>query len=395
MKKGFTLVELLAVIVILAVILAIAIPAITGLINNVTINAFETDAKMVLKAINYKMLTDGNYDIEQINRDTMLSDFNISNNNYDNLYVVSDENEKLYIFIEGKGKWEGLVACGSFNYIHIGDGTECFYILPETSVYDEEKGVNKPQLANGMTPIKWDGSTWINTTEDDNEWYDYDVKKWANAMTEDGSFWVWIPRFSYQIATNYDSHSTGTINVKFLKNRTYEASDEQIVDLIPTYTGSSQTNYILHPSFTFGNLEIFGFWAAKFQATTLTANLKITPNSLVSIDKNLNEIFNLCRNMETNEVYGWGTSGKGIDTHLTKNIEWGALAYLSKSSYGKEIEEIWINPYHNFHNPRTGCAGNSVASNPTTGGACTNSYETANGVKASTTANHLKAFVRF
>ena len=29
--------------------------------------------------------------------------------------------------------------------------------------------------------------------------------------------------------------------------------------------------------------------------------------------------------------------------HMMKNIEWGAVAYLSHSQYGKE-GEIWINP---------------------------------------------------
>ncbi|MDD2489788.1 MAG: prepilin-type N-terminal cleavage/methylation domain-containing protein, partial [Bacilli bacterium] len=57
---GFTLVELLAVIVILAIVLAIAVPSITGIIENVTINAFEQDAKMIIKSINYKSLTNDN-----------------------------------------------------------------------------------------------------------------------------------------------------------------------------------------------------------------------------------------------------------------------------------------------------------------------------------------------
>jgi type IV pilus assembly protein PilA len=53
MKKGFTLVELLAVIVILAVILAIAIPGISSVISNASKSAFESDAKMVIKGISY------------------------------------------------------------------------------------------------------------------------------------------------------------------------------------------------------------------------------------------------------------------------------------------------------------------------------------------------------
>jgi hypothetical protein len=83
--------------------------------------------------------------------------------------------------------------------------------------------------------------------------------------------------------------------------------------------------------------------------------------------------------METKSVYGWGTSGNGIDTHLMKNIEWGAITYLSKSIYGK-TDEIWVN---NSQAYITGCAGNSVTDSAYNG--CQNAYNTTNGVKASVT----------
>ena len=49
-KKGFTLVELLAVIVVLAIILAIAVPTISKIIETSQTNAFKTNEKMVVKA---------------------------------------------------------------------------------------------------------------------------------------------------------------------------------------------------------------------------------------------------------------------------------------------------------------------------------------------------------
>lgn len=55
-KKGFTLVELLAVIVILAIILAIAVPSITGILNSAKKSSFEADVKLIIKGIEYKML---------------------------------------------------------------------------------------------------------------------------------------------------------------------------------------------------------------------------------------------------------------------------------------------------------------------------------------------------
>ena len=73
--------------------------------------------------------------------------------------------------------------------------------------YNTEKKVNAPRLTAGMTPIKFTEptdsakGTVVETTSEDAEWYEYGTeegkKKWANAQTEDGSMWVWIPRFAF------------------------------------------------------------------------------------------------------------------------------------------------------------------------------------------------------
>ena len=57
-EKGFTLVELLAVLVILAIILAIAIPSITSIVDSTKKSAFESDVKMLIKGVEYKLLQD-------------------------------------------------------------------------------------------------------------------------------------------------------------------------------------------------------------------------------------------------------------------------------------------------------------------------------------------------
>lgn len=94
----------------------------------------------------------------------------------------------------------------------------------------------------------------------------------------------------------------------------------------------------------------------------------------------LRNAYETSRAMEANSVYGWHNDNR-VDTHMIKNTEWGAVAYLSKSIYGKE-DEIWINPSDNY---TTGCAGATPNANSTVG--CIYEYSTNNGVKASTTGN--------
>jgi len=46
--------------------------------------------------------------------------------------------------------------------------------------------------ANGLTPVKFDANKakFVQTTEDDSNWYNYDLQLWANAMNTDGSYFV-------------------------------------------------------------------------------------------------------------------------------------------------------------------------------------------------------------
>ena len=100
-KKGFTLVELLAVIVILAVILAIAVPGISNMINSSKRNAFESSLKMVLKAAELKKLEDGSFDPTQLDETTVKTLLNIDNSNYEKL-LIEEIDDQLYGTIIGK-----------------------------------------------------------------------------------------------------------------------------------------------------------------------------------------------------------------------------------------------------------------------------------------------------
>ena len=246
---------------------------------------------------------------------------------------------------------------------------------PEWYNYGTE--VNAPKLGTGMTPIVYIGEN--KPTE----------KKWANAMTEDGSMWVWIPRYAYSITSGYHqsgaeinpttpAEGAGTIEIKFLKESTNVAYDGT-----STWDNvSGQGKWNIHPAFNYGQ-EVSGIWVAKFEASPEGATTDETNSQYSGTDKKLqvkpgvsswrsitiSNIYDVCKNYNST-----------LNSHMMKNDEWGAVAYLSKSKYGKETEEVWIN---NSSSYITGSAGNSASASQDVG--TTNDYTSTQGVKASTT----------
>lgn len=92
-KKGFTLVELLAVIVILAIILAIAVPGISGIINSARRGSFESDAKMIVTGVEYTVLqstTDATVTPPTASATAIanVADYGADPTNYTNVYIV-------------------------------------------------------------------------------------------------------------------------------------------------------------------------------------------------------------------------------------------------------------------------------------------------------------------
>ena len=261
--------------------------------------------------------------------------------------------------------------------------------LPSDGSYSESKGVNTPNLGEGMTPIKWDETAndgagdWVETEGSDSDWYDYENKEWANAKTADGSMWVWIPRFAYSIPSGYHSSSTGTIAVEFMKGTRNEGATGQTIVEYNNSTTSNHTQfpngYVIHPAFTYGE-TVSGIWVAKFEASQSNASsssagssevIKVQPGVQSWRSISVNDIYNKCKSYNST-----------LNSHMMKNDEWGAVAYLSKSKYGKETEEVWIN---NSSSYITGSAGNSASASQNTG--TTTDYTSTQGVKASTTGN--------
>ena len=105
-KRGFTLVELLAVIVILAVILIIAMPKISDVIKNSKESSLETTAKLIASQAEKKytenQVLDGSSTIK-------CSDVaKISDADYESCNITFDSKGNAKVSIVGKGKFEGL-----------------------------------------------------------------------------------------------------------------------------------------------------------------------------------------------------------------------------------------------------------------------------------------------
>ena len=210
--------------------------------------------------------------------------------------------------------------------------------------YNASKGVNTPKLGSGMTPIKWNGSSWVNTTGSDKEWYDYTSKKWANAKTSDGSMWVWIPRYAYSITSGYHSSSAGNIEVEFMKGLTNETSTGRK----SFNNASGQGKWNIHPAFNYGQ-TVSGIWVAKFEASNSGGKIKVEPGVQSWRSITVNDIYTNCLNYN-----------KTLNSHMMKNDEWGAVAYLSKSKYGKNAE-VDINSDSSYYTG--GGSGNAYVTN--------------------------------
>ncbi len=222
-----------------------------------------------------------------------------------------------------------------------------------------------------MTPVKFDTSGNMQvTTSADTQWFNYDEKKWANAKTADGSMWVWIPRFAYKI------ESPGTevgsqVDVIFLNGTSnkYLDSEGKLKDL--------PSGYMVHPAFdneigslyTNGgyNKALAGIWVSKFEASYPETGM------LSSFSRKESNITYKSTSGVSNAYGAIGTSTKMIypiftsngtsynqvsigdayaisleltktgnpyrlpstaKSHMLKNSEWGAVAYLTASKYG-------------------------------------------------------------
>ena len=134
-KRGFTLVELLAVIVILAVILIIAMPKISDVIKNSKESSLETTAKLIASQAEKKYTENQVLDNSSTIKCSDVA--KINDTDYESCNITFDDKGNAKVSIVGKGKFEGL---------EVVDGTKDS-AKASTKVTEEKENVNVKYLA--------------------------------------------------------------------------------------------------------------------------------------------------------------------------------------------------------------------------------------------------------
>ena len=254
-----------------------------------------------------------------------------------------------------------------------------------------------------MIKVVWNesNSSWVKA--DNNNWYDYDFGKWANAVTVTSAtrskyqsatsgtaipmndietMWVYIPRYSYTIGSedgvNYygkqgvhlNSAPTqtlpGEIDVKFIKKSEKEFGSAQYK------VAEKRDGWRTPDGFTFGTEEISGIWVGKFLPSSSNSSTGFGGGNTTELDIIIKPNMISWRNIQVANIaivgrdvtkngnrYGFSTDK--LNSHAMKNSEWALVAYLSQSKYGKignrEFREIEKEIYQNKSSQHiTGCS---------------------------------------
>ena len=365
-KKGFTLVELLAVITILGIIALISIPIVTKFIDNSREGALARSAENYIRAVKNEVMYQAPNDTIEDGTYKVMSDGNLCKG-----YINNSQCTGIKINVETEGKrpnsGQVLIENGEVVYVSTTDEDIVTYIeidsvklaYTEDGIYEDYQApLYKEKLLagaypelSGLTAVVYNGTDWV-VADTTAEWYNYSEQNWANAVSlknnikkdvgdkvdvssEVLAMFVWIPRFKYVISTGTGARE---INIVFEGKTTTKSTGNAV--------GS---NYYTHPAFTFGSKELNGFWVGKFETSTNTNSICYTSPSADNCN-NTNQSPRILPNVKsltyqdinnqfkTAQKFGTSTYGMTkVDAHMMKNSEWGAVAYLSNSKYGNSI----------------------------------------------------------
>ena len=349
--KGITLIALVITVIVLLILAGVTVATLTGqngILSNATNAKEETQVKSAEEKV--KLALTGSYDTAgKINE----SNFETEVTRQGGTSTINTV--EATVQMDGYSFWVDL-GTGEIEMIETGpveqpENTPDYWEATRRTdsewysyvdiASNTKARVKAPRLKGNMTPIKYTGEN-------------QEGSKWANAMTLDGSMWVWVPRYAYKIIEGYHKNTAGTIEVAFLdtNNNFLNSSDTGTIETDPskiTYTNNSQDQWLVHPAFTLdpknggGFGELAGMWVAKFEASGIDGtNLAVKPGVSSLRNKTVNQFFHYGQEATYGETVNF-------NSHMMKNSEWGMVTYLTHSKYGRNKEELAINTNSSYY----------------------------------------------
>lgn len=150
-KKGFTLIELITVIVILAIILLISIPIIGGLIDNAKRASLESSARIIIKEIKHNLVSNVNFELDSVNENTIKNYVNVDSDNFSKVNV-KEESEDIYITIDGKDSYDGYSVCGTYQKLYVNQPEMCSADVAKTCTSLTKAEMNQ-KISEGYIPV--------------------------------------------------------------------------------------------------------------------------------------------------------------------------------------------------------------------------------------------------
>ena len=259
-----------------------------------------------------------------------------------------------------------------------------------------------PVLKDPLIPVTIESDGTVKRADLSSEWYNYENKQWANAiiLTDEStnsnyqagdtipenaieSYFVWIPRYRYQIFDegNY-TDLTSTENAEQTIQIVFENKDT------PVSNGTTVGSWLTHPAFTTFNSN--GMWVGKFETSRNGGDSDNIRNSdAIQIKPNVSSWRSI---QVANAFYTSYDYKRDLESHMMKNTEWGAVAYLQHSAYGSQTSvrinnnSSYITGYQANNEPTCGyTATNEECNRYCSDGTCNTAYP--NSILASTTEN--------
>lgn len=117
-KKGFTLVELLATIVILGLLALLTIPNFIDIMGESKLKTFDVNVSAIIETIQNRLIDYPNLDVSTIDTTYLNQVLNIKTTHIETI-TVKKPLDTVFVIVKGKNDWAGYTAYGFYNNIQV------------------------------------------------------------------------------------------------------------------------------------------------------------------------------------------------------------------------------------------------------------------------------------